>query len=354
MEDEDDYDILDSTRIHSEDYHIARKMAGDAEEMDEEDLEDLPHPSAIVAQLMADDPQKLNELSLDDFAAALFETQQLQKRLTLYMIRDELQRPYSDPRQVYRIKAGEGAFTMLTGETRRSLEVHLVVPMVVTRIIKDERVVGRLDSGVTVEAVPPEVPVPMPFRVGQTIQALVTSLDINKFKIGVSLLPEHVAAADHTSLRKVQPDQFYDNIQASMDKQADEARNKRSQGRHRRVVNHPNFYNFNAGQAEQHLANLQRGDCVVRPSSRGTDHLAVTWKVDDGVYQHIGESGNASAVLLKSLSDVLSTHDSCRCSRARQAERVFARQELACAGQIHVLGSGRVDRIIRPLDGEEG
>ena len=53
------------------------------------------------------------------------------------------------------------------------------------------------------------------------------------------------------------------------------------------MVNHPNFQNFNAGQAEQYLANLQRGDCVIRTSSRGSDHLAVTWKVDDGVYQHV-------------------------------------------------------------------
>jgi transcription elongation factor SPT6 len=26
---------------------------------------------------------------------------------------------------------------------------------------------------------------------------------------------------------------------------------------------------------------------VIRPSSKGPDHLAVTWKVADGIYQHI-------------------------------------------------------------------
>lgn len=31
---------------------------------------------------------------------------------------------------------------------------------------------------------------------------------------------------------------------------------------------------------------MQRGDCVIRPSSR-EDHIAVTWKVDDGLYQHL-------------------------------------------------------------------
>ena len=35
------------------------------------------------------------------------------------------------------------------------------------------------------------------------------------------------------------------------------------------------------------MATQPRGSVVIRPSSRGMDHLAVTWKVDDGVYQHI-------------------------------------------------------------------
>jgi len=35
------------------------------------------------------------------------------------------------------------------------------------------------------------------------------------------------------------------------------------------------------------LDKQQRGDVVIRPSSKGSDHLAVTWKVDDQLYQHI-------------------------------------------------------------------
>ena len=33
---------------------------------------------------------------------------------------------------------------------------------------------------------------------------------------------------------------------------------------------------------------MQRGDAVIRPSSLGPDHIAVTWKFAEGVYQHIG------------------------------------------------------------------
>lgn len=32
---------------------------------------------------------------------------------------------------------------------------------------------------------------------------------------------------------------------------------------------------------------MQQGEPIIRPSSKGDDHLTVTWKVTDGVHQHI-------------------------------------------------------------------
>jgi len=56
----------------------------------------------------------------------------------------------------------------------------------------------------------------------------------------------------------------------------------------RHNIKHPDFRNFNAGQAEQYLAGRPKGDVIIQPSYKGPDHLVVTWKVDDGLYQHIG------------------------------------------------------------------
>lgn len=38
-----------------------------------------------------------------------------------------------------------------------------------------------------------------------------------------------------------------------------------------------------------HHANKQilQGEAIIRPSSKSATHLTVTWKVADGVYQHI-------------------------------------------------------------------
>ena len=56
------------------------------------------------------------------------------------------------------------------------------------------------------------------------------------------------------------------------------------------VVKHPNIHNFNATQAKYFLEKQQHGNVVIQPSSKGVDHLAVTWKVEDRLYQHIGVS----------------------------------------------------------------
>ncbi|KAH7124835.1 SH2 domain-containing protein [Dactylonectria estremocensis] len=54
-----------------------------------------------------------------------------------------------------------------------------------------------------------------------------------------------------------------------------------------RVVKHPNFKPFNGIEAEEDLGSQPAGEVIIRPLSKGNGHLAVTWKVADGVYQHI-------------------------------------------------------------------
>lgn len=312
FEEEEDYDILDSTRIHSEDYHIARKMAADAEEMDEEDTEDLAHPSGAVVQLLENGANKLDELSLDDFAAALQETQGLLKRTTLYNIRKELQDPYHELRADFEMPQVQDIFSMLSGESAKTLSPGFVIPVVVLRVVTGrdgviKTIVCRTDSGFEAEVVNGLYDGDVQYRVGQMLQAQVQKVNMKKLIepthdpalsdgrppwepfVEISLRASETTQSNMSAYRYA-PDAYFDTTQAELDKAAEEAKSKRAQGRHRRVINSKIFHNFNAGQAEQYLANQPRGECVVRPSSRGMDHLALTWKVDDGIYQHIGKS----------------------------------------------------------------
>ena len=68
----------------------------------------------------------------------------------------------------------------------------------------------------------------------------------------------------------------------------------------KRVIAHPSFHNINFKQAEKMMESMDQGDLIIRPSSKGENHLTVTWKVAEGIYQHIDvrEEGKENAFSL--------------------------------------------------------
>ncbi|KAF8892531.1 SH2 domain-containing protein [Infundibulicybe gibba] len=273
-------DPLDDTRIHPEDYELARKMATDALELDEEDVHD-EHPSHVVSLIMhdSDNERKLSELNLDEFAISLYEANNDQKRFTLNVIRDELLRPFTEQRKPFPTPLPWDVVTMLSGETERTLRIGFIVSVLVLRPTP-KFVSVRLDSGVEGYVLADYLADERPNRLGdlvkkgQTLQGVVVSLNFNLeqdvFLVELSTRRADISDGDNVYRREVL------------------ARKKRAEvDRTRRVIKHPNFHNFNTAQAEAYLEKQQLGDVVIRPSSKGIDHLAVTWKVDDKLYQHI-------------------------------------------------------------------
>lgn len=301
--DEDVHDVLDETRIHPEDYDYPRQMARDALNKHLEDLEG-EHPSLACREIMEDPhpEEKLAALDLNNYAAMLYAQRGLRKRLALFQCKQELIRPYDDWRPPQRLPGIEEQFTMFTGESRLTLAEGFVVPVTVLRVEEGRDMEGflrvRLDAGldgtiagrdIVAGYNSRDVRLRNMFRYGQTLSAVVVMLDMRSFRVELSIRPE---AFEHTNPAQgrvpVDP-MYFDVEQAQLANEQAEARlRRRTQSRiGSRVIDHPNYFNFNSSQAETYLATQPRGAVVVRPSSRGMDHLAVTWKVDDGVYQHI-------------------------------------------------------------------
>jgi transcription elongation factor SPT6 len=295
--DEDVQDPLDDTRIHPEDYELARKMATDALELDEEDIHD-EHPSHVISLIMKDpeNEKKLNDLNLDEFAINLFETNEDRKRHTLHIIQEELMRPFAEQRSPFPPLKPWEVLTMLSGETPRTLREGLIVTGTVIRIQKTG-VEVRLDSGIEAFITPNVLADPQPasphdvVKKGQTITGLVygVKLDLEQdvFTVDLCTRPADLAKGD-SDFRKVRHDDAWNQTKYDRDNELLVRKKRAEVDKTRRVIKHPNFHNFNSPQAEAYLETQQRGDVVIRPSSKGVDHLAVTWKVHDGLYQHIG------------------------------------------------------------------
>ncbi|KAL7272149.1 Transcription elongation factor spt6 [Rhizina undulata] len=286
-------DYLDNTRVHPEDYDLGRKMAADALDIDEEDVAAMVAeggPGAVINELINGQEDKVNELILEEYAEELERNFNQKKRATLETIRAELQHAYEELRNKFAKLEVEEVFTMLTGETRDTLDQHMVVPVNIRRVT-DRYIAARLDCGIEGNVTAEEMHdgssnfhAPSIYHVGQTVQARIESLNIKTFSAELSLREDRIRQP-RRRMHDYGLDEW-DDQREERDKARMAVKNQ-EQTRTARVIKHPLFKPFNSRQAEEYLAGQSRGDAVIRPSSNGPDHIAVTWKVSDGIYQHI-------------------------------------------------------------------
>lgn len=289
---EDDADVLDGTRIHPEDYELARKMVGDALELDEEDIAAYERSGrgGVVAQL--DDPDRLDELILEDYALELEKSFKQKKLCTLQNIRDELKDNYRELRAPLRVLSDREVFTMLTGLSPDNFKSGAVVSAVCKRVTNRQLIlkVGDVDAVAESGNISDDrsQPVSAQFTPGQAVQAVVQNVDYKALFAGLSTRASQVQRAleaEAMAHKSADPEKW--NAEAERrDLQAATQRIAQEQ-RQGRIIKHPLFRLFSSKQAEEYLAPLQRGDLVIRPSSRGNDHITITWKVADMLYQHI-------------------------------------------------------------------
>ncbi|KAG0052609.1 Transcription elongation factor spt6 [Gryganskiella cystojenkinii] len=283
-------DVLDETRIHSEDYNLARKMAADALEIDEEALEEYENASQHVEELMKDDgAEKLNDLLLEDYAHQLEKIQHKPKRMTLETIKVELQHPFRDPRKLFERASADQIFSMLTGETDQTLRVGFIVPALVTRI-RDKNAMLRLDCGVdgmlAIQNIADSKIAAISDHIseGQTLQVKILRLEKEKFFADCTMKESELRHGDIQE-RMLPPDRMFDQYEE--DRVRNQVKTKVSkQNFVHRKINHPMFKNLMADEAIKYLSEKAQGELVIRPSTKGVDHLTVTAKIADGVYKH--------------------------------------------------------------------
>ncbi|CAG9561741.1 unnamed protein product [Danaus chrysippus] len=344
-------EVLDGSRVHPETYEWARKMAVDALEYEDEDA----NPAGALEEIL-EAPERLKDLDLDAFAEELERQGFGNKSITLYDIRAELNSRYKDLRVAYRSPTPEELFDMLTKETPETLYVGKMVLATVIGIShrKPQRemldqanpvrndetglwecpfchkndfpelsevwnhfdagacpgqatgVRVRLDNGLSGyihiknlsdrHVTDPTERV----RIGQTIHCRILKIDVERFSVDCSSKSSDLL--DKNNEWRPPKDPYYDQESEDKDVRKDtEAKQTKERMQYvKRVIVHPAFHNISFAEAEKLMENMAQGEVIVRPSSKGSDHLTVTWKVADGICQHIDvrEEGKENAFSL--------------------------------------------------------
>jgi len=346
-------EVLDGSRIHNEAYEWARKMAVDALEYDDDEEEG--NPASAVEDILRQ-PEKLEELNLDAFAEELERQGFGNKGITLYDIREELNNMYGEKREKWKPPTPEDIFDMTNKETPETFYVGKLMQARVSGFAYKKTQREDLDTAAPVRKDTDYWECPFCGRddfpeltevwnhfdavedcpgkcIGVKIvleNGIPAFIDIRELSDSQVLKPEErvrqgmniyvrilkinpdncrVAATCKTSALKdaghdYRPtkDNYYDSIQEQIDTEAEvkDVKKKAGTSYMKRVIIHPQFHNIGYKEAEKLLAGEEQGDVIIRPSSKGQDHLSVSWKVTDDIYQHIDveERGKANAFSL--------------------------------------------------------
>ena len=345
-------EILDSSRVHPEAYEWARKMAVDALEYDEDNE---TNPAQALEEII-ENPEKLKDLDLDAFAEELDRQGMGLKTITLYDIRAELTNRFKDQRIPYRSPNLEEVFRMLTGETHDSFYIGKLVTGKVISVARkkpmtdqldnanpvrnDEtglwkcpfcnksdfpelsevwnhfdagscpgQAIGirvRLDNGLT-GLVPTksisdkEVNDPLErVQIGMTIHCRVTKIIVEKFSVDLTCRTSDLNDTYNQFKPALDHKYYFEALDKDKALEEQSKRQKNKQSYIKRIIVHPSFHNIDFKQAEKMLNNMEQGNAIIRPSSKANDHLTLTWKVHNGIHQHIDirEEGKDNAFSL--------------------------------------------------------
>lgn len=326
---------LDDTRIHPESYYMAVKICGDANNNSTIDMYDPNHYSYAVEDTMyqsasairsrngppnkrlgdAEIQDLLSELDLNAYAGRLELQKKGPKLLTLEYIKRELRYPYFDKREKYQDPKDEELFFLLNGETKETLRLGMIVPCTMLHMSGEDFVRVRLQNGIRASLHRQHLPDyladvrPQSFPKGITVNAKILNIVQDRdgryeLQLGCdrkSIINMMMCFNPHlfpsyTDTRRVEldsadrSDRLINEPPVEDEKPTAFAPATRGPGmpsrRKKRQIAHPVFRNINCQTAMQYLREQPVGEVVIRPSTLGTDHLTLTWKVLDGVYRH--------------------------------------------------------------------
>ena len=305
----EDIEPLDDTRIHPNDYSLVRKMAADALGLRLSDEE-------LILKLMRR-PDKLDDIDLDAFADELERNGQPKKKTILYDIKQEITDPFKDLRPPYRSPDPNELFVLLTGETEATLKVgQLVYAKIVG--VTDRSVRCRLDSGLTGFINKEDVSdrnvqniKELAIDVGNTLPCRIREIDKERLSVKLTCKSSDLQSKrwEEAILHELQALEPYLLIENDNNENNKTIQKKKTKPRIiPRRIDHPLFQNITSQDAEKQLTNKDKGELIIRPSSRGVNYLTITWKFYDDLYVHINvkEEGKTNP---QTLGKILSIGD---------------------------------------------
>jgi transcription elongation factor SPT6 len=289
-----DFNPLDVTRIHPENYPLANKIALSA--MDD----NFKDSSSEAIKIILKDPKRINILDLDEYIKTSQEKGNKYTKFNIYFIKNEFQNPFCDERPPHKDLTSSELFYLLIGDP--TFKKGQMVNATVLRVDEEHvkcRLTNDLEATIWYKDVfedsdirPDEEKIremKETFKPGMVVNARVKSINEVNFKIDLTIKhSELLSVKNHMDVNRIQYNYFVlveneDYVNVNFIKE-----NKAHQTKYQpRNINYPYFKNYTYKSSIDTLRDKKIGAYIFRPSSKGSNFLTLSWKFYDNAYSHI-------------------------------------------------------------------
>jgi transcription elongation factor SPT6 len=288
------FNLLDMTRIPLDQYPAANNIIAFVLE---EKLNDKESNQSQIEEIIKN-PTKLEIIDDNKYFINNSNNQNINiKELKFYfkLIVKELYNPYSDPRKQRKDLIDEQIFPLLIGD-----ENFKEGQITVAKVIKVDqqhvkcRLMNGLEATLWIKHIFEENEIGTyeemkeRYKEGTVFEARIKEINYIKFKVDLETRPSSMR--DHSKyLKSDQLDPYFNYIPDEDTKNLKYIENSKQQ-HHKyipRNITMEKFRNVGYLGVKEILRNKEIGECIFRPSSRGHDHLTLSWKFYKFIIAHV-------------------------------------------------------------------
>ena len=290
----DEFEWLDFTRIHPDDYPMAKKIASSV-------YPGEPGQENNCVLKLLKDSSRLEDYNLDDYGKHLSEMMNANMNIVINFLKKELKNPFGDSRADFPTKQkNQKIFYRLTNESKyKFLENAIVTAKIISvndfglKVLTSCELTGTIKLSDNKEE-QLEHDGKNQYVIGNYVRAKIRKINYDKMVLDLSIknkdLLNHIDfIRQNKVLEKYDLNESYtfrilkeeDFPKSSLDAKQ---RIKRFEPR---KINHPYFKNIGIEKAEDFLNDRFKGEFIFRPSSKGPGYLNLTWRIFDCQIIHI-------------------------------------------------------------------
>ena len=300
------YNLLDMTRIPIDSYEMAIKLINDAFKKEEKEntkkqKKKVNENDEKIEEILRY-PEKLNVLDINEYIKKQSENLKSQEieelKFTIKLIRDELTNPFRDLRDIRKDLSTNQIFHLLIGD--ENFKPGMITVAKVISIDKEHvqcKLQNDLSATVWFEDIYDNSPenekvnkekVKATFKPGSTFDARIKNIDYQNYKADLMTKPSEMRSHKAYIPNVEEISNFFELTEE--DKlnmpyiNAHSQKNKKYQPRN---IKFEKFKNMSYTDCCNYLRNKEIGECVFRPSSIGTNNLTLSYKFYKQIICHL-------------------------------------------------------------------